>query len=108
MAAPQLQWVQETLRNATTRPHVIMLELHAARMDKLGYAGGALGLVEQLYSLGYTDVYHAGYALRTLHNGLTSHVSSKQRCHPGWVGAGHAAQEPQPSGAQQGEALRAC
>ena len=58
----RLSWfcVQETLQNTTLRPHVIMLELHPARMEKLGYAGGALAFVEQLYSMGYTDGYHAG------------------------------------------------
>jgi hypothetical protein len=41
-------------------PGVILVELHPTAMEGTGYMGGALRLLQDLYSWGYTDVSHSG------------------------------------------------
>ena len=53
------------LRDEVLRPSVILLELHPALLRENGYPDGALGLLEQLHALGYTDASHAGCAACT-------------------------------------------
>eukprot|EP00884_Botryococcus_braunii_P017341 jgi/Botrbrau1/4290/Bobra.0390s0030.1 len=43
-------------------PGVILVELHPSAVEATGYLGGALRLLQDLYSWGYTDVSHSGYA----------------------------------------------
>ena len=52
--------LQALLHDDRLRPAVILLELHPALLRDHGYPGGALGLLELLFALGYTDVSHAG------------------------------------------------
>ena len=55
-------WVLEGLAGlfATAPPPVVLLELHAARVEGLGFPGGAPGLLRRLHAAGYTDVSHSG------------------------------------------------
>ena len=52
---------QEVLLRGTP-PGVVLLELHSQRLDSHGFPGGALALLQQLHSLGYTDISHSGCA----------------------------------------------
>lgn len=65
-----------------TPPGLIMLELHAQRLDSYGYEGGALALLQRLHSLGYTDISHSGYAngapCRSVCSGLCPAHSSRK------------------------------
>ena len=44
-------------------PSVIVLELYPQLLELHGFPGGAVGLLESLWRLGYTDISHSGYAL---------------------------------------------
>ena len=41
-------------------PGVVLLELHPAAMEAHGFEGGAVALLQRLYSLGYTYISHSG------------------------------------------------
>ncbi|KAK9806068.1 hypothetical protein WJX72_000034 [[Myrmecia] bisecta] len=55
-------WVVEGLKGVIEHspPSVVMVELHPQAMEATGHEG-ALKLLRQLYSWGYTDVSHSGY-----------------------------------------------
>ena len=55
-------WVLEGLTAlfAAAPPPVVLLELHATRVEGLGFPGGAVGLLRRLHEAGYTDVSHSG------------------------------------------------
>ena len=39
------------------------MELHPQQLEDNGFDGGAVALLEELYSWGYTDVSHSGYGM---------------------------------------------
>lgn len=55
-------WVLEGLAGlfAAAPLPVVLLELHAARVEGTGFPGGAPGLLRRLHAAGYTDVSHSG------------------------------------------------
>ena len=44
-----------------SKPDVILVELHPGLMAELGYEGGALKLLQGIYSKGFEHVSHSGY-----------------------------------------------
>ena len=50
---------------ARSKPAVIIVELHPHAMDKVGYEGGAVKLLEDVMSWGYSHVSHSGYAVQS-------------------------------------------
>ena len=43
-----------------TPPGVILLELHSQQLASHGFPGGALAVLQQLHTLGYTEISHSG------------------------------------------------
>lgn len=41
-------------------PGVVLMELHSQKLESNGFPGGALTVLQTLYSLGYTEISHSG------------------------------------------------